>query len=405
MAWQYSDPLNGALLAAQKNSQSDIGLNSQFQPFYSSYEPLVSRYQPTTTTIINRQPASINIFDDIDDFDLEVETDNILTSARYKVPNTIYKQPSYIPSYFSKASNDFDSQGDTYKNAINTRSLNLDSPFKAKDSPNPYSSVFKPIPFDLRSTPPSSFKSDNSYPPSVNSSDPNNHNSHHQRFVQYQHRILQDKGESLSELENLKLKQKQDRLQILNTMNNNNNINQNKYQPSYQEHHIKKQYSETSIPSTNADPLSNSPTPPLRSHRKSRLENKLENNFAENNQKTNNSNFYYKLNDDVKVPRKYPTIKDKYTTSDYKQYAQNFGFGQQFLPFENETKQDKIEKAKKRQEYSRQIKEQNSLRNSNNNVKSRAAVNNNPNVNNNISNNKQISEFDATRRNGNFKYT
>lgn len=356
MAWQYSDPLNGALLAAQKNSQSEIGLNSQFQPFYSNYDPLYSRYQPTTT-FLDRQPASINIFDDIDDFELEVETDNILTSARYKVPNTIYKQPSYIPSYFSKASNNFDSQGNNYKNAISNRSLNLES--LNKDSPNPYSSVFKPIPFDMRSTPPSSFKSDNSYPPSINSSGPNNHNSHHQRFVQYQHRILQDKSESLSELENMKLKQKQDRLQLLNTIN----TNQNNYQPTYQEnhHHINKQYSETSIPSTNADPLS--PTPPLKSHRNSQRNdnnnNKLQNNFSDNNQKTNGSNFYYKLNDD-KVNKKYHTIKDKYTTNDYKQYAKNFGFGQQFLPFENETKQDKIEKAKKRQEYSRQIKEQNS---------------------------------------------
>jgi hypothetical protein len=91
MAWQYSDPLNGALLAASKNSTSDIGLGSAFQPFYSSYDPLFSRYQPRST-FFNRQPASINIFDEIDDFELEVETDNILTSARYKVlTTTIYR--------------------------------------------------------------------------------------------------------------------------------------------------------------------------------------------------------------------------------------------------------------------------------------------------------------------------
>ena len=102
----------------------------------------------------------------------------------------------------------------------------------------------------------------------------------------------------MSELENMKLKQKQDRLQLLNTIN----TNQNNYQPTYQEnhHHINKQYSETSIPSTNADPLS--PTPPLKSHRNSQRNdnnnNKLQNNFSDNNQKTNGSNFYYKLNDD-----------------------------------------------------------------------------------------------------------
>lgn len=78
MSWQYSDPLNGALLAASNNNSSD------FQPFYSSYDPLFSRYQQRNT-FYNRQPASINIFDEIDDFELEVETDNILTSARYKV--------------------------------------------------------------------------------------------------------------------------------------------------------------------------------------------------------------------------------------------------------------------------------------------------------------------------------
>ena len=51
--------------------------------------------------------------------------------------------------------------------------------------------------------------------------------------------------------------------------------------------------------------------------------------------------------------------KDKYTSNDYKHYAKNFGFGRDFLPFEAETKQEKSEKAKKREEYARLVKERN----------------------------------------------
>ena len=57
--------------------------------------------------------------------------------------------------------------------------------------------------------------------------------------------------------------------------------------------------------------------------------------------------------------RDHPLIKDKYTSNDYKQYQKNFGFGKEFLPFENETKAEKIEKARKREEYSKMIKERN----------------------------------------------
>ncbi|RNA10319.1 hypothetical protein BpHYR1_008676 [Brachionus plicatilis] len=52
--------------------------------------------------------------------------------------------------------------------------------------------------------------------------------------------------------------------------------------------------------------------------------------------------------------------KDKYTTHDYKKYQKNFGFGRDFLPFENETKEEKMEKAKKRGEYAKFVKERNS---------------------------------------------
>ena len=57
--------------------------------------------------------------------------------------------------------------------------------------------------------------------------------------------------------------------------------------------------------------------------------------------------------------------KDKYTSNDYKNYQKNYGFGRDFLPFEAETKRDKLEKARKREEYSKMIKERNTFLNDN----------------------------------------
>lgn len=51
--------------------------------------------------------------------------------------------------------------------------------------------------------------------------------------------------------------------------------------------------------------------------------------------------------------------KDKYTANDYKTYQKNYGFGRDFLPFEYETKSEKLEKARKRDEYARMIRERN----------------------------------------------
>ncbi len=99
-------------------------------------------------------------------------------------------------------------------------------------------------------------------------------------------------NEGLSELELLKIRQQQDRQQLLaaiannaggpvikshnsnnynnesnnNISNNNNNNNFLNNQNFFKQYN--KQYSETSIPSTNADPLnSNSPTPPMLTNR------------------------------------------------------------------------------------------------------------------------------------------
>jgi len=53
--------------------------------------------------------------------------------------------------------------------------------------------------------------------------------------------------------------------------------------------------------------------------------------------------------------------KDKYTSNDYKKYQNNYGFGRDFLPFETETKNEKLEKAKKREEYAKMVKERNTV--------------------------------------------
>jgi hypothetical protein len=51
----------------------------------------------------------------------------------------------------------------------------------------------------------------------------------------------------------------------------------------------------------------------------------------------------------------------QYSQSDYKLYEKNFGFGKGFLPFEYETKEEKADKAKTRNDYSKQIKERNTI--------------------------------------------
>ncbi len=51
--------------------------------------------------------------------------------------------------------------------------------------------------------------------------------------------------------------------------------------------------------------------------------------------------------------------KPKYTKRDYKLFEKNFGFGKQFLPFESETKQEKLEKKKLRTDYSEYIRMKN----------------------------------------------
>lgn len=132
MSWQYSDPLSGALLAAQQNNQSsDLGQTSLYQPLFNKFDPIYPLYQPRVN-ILDKTPASINIFDDIDDFDLEVETDNIL-SARYRVPNNVYKkQSSYVPSYFGNSNNASLNIEQEERNNLSNRSLNNDGPYKPK---------------------------------------------------------------------------------------------------------------------------------------------------------------------------------------------------------------------------------------------------------------------------------
>jgi predicted S18 family serine protease len=58
---------------------------------------------------------------------------------------------------------------------------------------------------------------------------------------------------------------------------------------------------------------------------------------------------------------KEPKATKKYTTADYDNFRKNYGFGQNFLPYEAETKVEKLEKYRKRGEYARSIKERNAI--------------------------------------------
>jgi hypothetical protein len=51
--------------------------------------------------------------------------------------------------------------------------------------------------------------------------------------------------------------------------------------------------------------------------------------------------------------------KDKYTYNDYKKYIQNSGFGQPFGTHDTETKAEKLEKIKKRNDYGMAIRQHN----------------------------------------------
>lgn len=167
-----------------------------------------------------------------------------------------------------------------------------------------YQRLFQPLPFQQT---PTIYNNINSVESSANLDGSINHNNQQLRFLQYQQRLLQqqqqevNKNENLSELELLKLRQQQEKQQLLQAIaaNATKERNQNQYQPFFQDLN-QKQYSETSIPSTNADPLnSNTSTPPPLNHRAQKI------NFDKPSKPNNPSNFqvkktqgfYYKLNE------------------------------------------------------------------------------------------------------------
>ena len=114
MAWQYSNPLNGALLAAGGQSDS-IG----YKPYFSSYDtPLfTSRYQPRTNFYSDR-----SLFDDLE-LELEVD-DSILSPTRYRPP-VFNNQPSYVPSYFNSLKASLNNTNSNYDNVNNESNNNF----------------------------------------------------------------------------------------------------------------------------------------------------------------------------------------------------------------------------------------------------------------------------------------
>ena len=110
MDWDYSSPLNGALIAASKNS-SNIGLNSTSlfnSSLYSTYDPLLTRYKARANIYNSRIPESIGLFDDLDDLALEVEASELFSRPSLK--------PTYVPSYYNNNNN----------NKLLTEPFNLD---------------------------------------------------------------------------------------------------------------------------------------------------------------------------------------------------------------------------------------------------------------------------------------
>lgn len=311
MDWNYSNPLSEALLASRTN-QTDL-----FQkPYFSSYDPLITKY-PARPSYINRS----TLYDDIDELALQVETENLLTS-RYRPIN----QLNYVPSYFNKNNqtsleeNNFTTEffDDRVNDNLNTTSNNS-PPVKSNKIPQQPPRANKKND-NTQSLKNNRTKINNNSPQNRNKyreSDPDlvagqvpvqAHNSQEQRFLQYQQRIaqqqqqqtypvqqsqLQTNESSLSELEILKIKQQQDRQQLLASLGQKQTPNQNTFQhqpafsnqniyaPFFQPNYFKaqKQYSETSIPSTNADPLnSNNPTPPLFAQRDHQKKNQSKSN-------------------------------------------------------------------------------------------------------------------------------
>jgi hypothetical protein len=128
MAWQYSNPLNGALLAANGGQSDTIGLGSTslYKPYFSNYDtPLfTSRYQPRTNFFDRRSPPSI-----FDDLELELEVDDsILSPTRYR-PSLFNNQPAYVPSYFNSLKTSLNNAGnssyDSLANENKTNKINF----------------------------------------------------------------------------------------------------------------------------------------------------------------------------------------------------------------------------------------------------------------------------------------
>jgi hypothetical protein len=396
--WQYSNPLSSALLTNSNNHLN--GANSMYRSFYPNFDPLVSISEPRPR-FYDRAPASINLFDDLDDLSLELSLNdnfpnryNNQNLTKYNVSNSYlnaklpstnqyllqgdykneldHKNPNQnsikeqIPKRLPDKSTkkvlaNFDSNKNNKKSNKNQREQrqkhnqeNLQSQSQEKIKPNQqqlqqkqqqshiqhnpylasqymatnaYQPMIQPIPFQpviFTAPVPPGFKQ---IPTKVQA-----HNNQQQRLIQYQNRIV-DRPNNFLEIEELKRRQ-YEREQLIAALNSNRydysvNLNKNivsdknsnwnvkndsKFQSSdtrFQSNFKNKQESETSIPSTSADPLnSNSPTPPMTRRRQKNLTDKHSKintnllNGKNNNKKSKNtskSSFIYFLIPEKKV--------------------------------------------------------------------------------------------------------
>ena len=64
----------------------------------------------------------------------------------------------------------------------------------------------------------------------------------------------------------------------------------------------------------------------------------------------------------MKEAREREKKREKYTTNDYRTFQKNYGLGPSFLEADTESKQEKSEKARKREEYAKKIREANRMK-------------------------------------------
>ena len=267
----------------------------QKRPLIDTYESLENQNSFLNNLKENQIPTQFPKTDYFPKpFSSQFLNDSISKNKKSALEDRIFNQPLDSLKYTKQGIN-YGSQSYEPFNTSRSSNYNVNNNFQRTIAPKPFLST----------------------PPKINNIEP--HNNFQQRFLQYQHRIQQqdqqqqptppqfqqkqqsppqfqqkqqqlrhqysqDQQQNNQNYENLKYKQLSERHPPKNG-NFQNNFNNNSRQPALfptEPQLQSKQFSETSIPSTNADPLnSNSPTPPILP----KFNNQINQNFTINKKK------------------------------------------------------------------------------------------------------------------------